>query len=754
MTASVATTDDRRVQPRPASASSPAEPGWARWAPPLAVCLFTAALALIPPTLGSGNFYLRGDSDAQFMPTWFHLGELVRAGSWPPVLDPASWQGGNYPAEALFGVYNPINAVNWVAISTFSNLAVAATSLAVELLTLLALGVYLLCREYGAARWASSIVAVAAPFAGFTLYWEAASWVSGLIAFTYLPYAWWALRRVAHGRMNPVLGVAVGALTVTQGNPYGVLGLVIVGIGLLSEFLANRNLPAVRRLVLTSLCVAAFLPLVFWPILVTAPLAHRGELAGIRNSDFMSPNFGDLFGLSSPTFLPGIDTFGTPMSVPVTYLSWLVLPLLPWLRWAALRSRLRSMLAVVVVAGCYFLMATGPTVLWLFRWPVRLTEYLYLPLGVALAMTMTVGFATDRVRARATGSLLLVGFSFYLAWAQRPELLSTHLTALVLTGALTACVVYAIRQLGRRGPTPLVAVAGVGTLLVLTAQVHAFPENRSAGNWTFPHDLPSLEQRFDSYTGTTVQFADLARVRERLDAKGSSVWRNFLGGSLYHAVGVDSVNTYSGVGLEAFTNRLCMSYEGSTCERGYRNLWKPVVPGQPDLAELMKVDSVVVDRSVVAAVNPPPGWHDTERTEHVVLLHPDSAYPWPDSRLSWVSPGTTVNSAEGSLTSEAITLTELGEEPTTLVFARLGWPGYSAEVNGQPVEVTRDPVGLLEVHLPAGTQPGVLVVTFRPPGFAVGLTLGALGLLGAVALAVWPALRRRRSALVEKSPGQ
>jgi hypothetical protein len=188
-----------------------------------------------------------------------------------------------------------------------------------------------------------------------------------------------------------------------------------------------------------------------------------------------------------------------------------------------------------------------------------------------------------------------------------------------------------------------------------------------------------------------------------------------------------------------------MSYKGETCEQGYRNLWKPVRTGQPDLAELMKIDTVVVDLSLVTPVSTPRGWHESRRTNRVVLLQPDSAYRWPDSRLSWVSRGTTVESAVStSPTREVVVLGQTGATPTKLVFARLGWPGYEAELDGSPVEVSRDPAGLLEVHLPAGVEPGTLVVTFRPPGFGVGLTLAGLSLLGAAALAAGPRLHRRR----------
>ena len=70
------------------------------------MCALTG-LHVVVATLINREFLIRGDTDAQFAPTWYHLGELVRDGQWPPMLDPDSWHGGNYAAEALFGIYNP-----------------------------------------------------------------------------------------------------------------------------------------------------------------------------------------------------------------------------------------------------------------------------------------------------------------------------------------------------------------------------------------------------------------------------------------------------------------------------------------------------------------------------------------------------------------------------------------------------------------------------------------------------------------------
>lgn len=712
--------------------------GW-----PLLVSALTFVYALVPPVVGVQGFYRRGDSASQFIPTWYHLGELLRSGTWPPLLDPNSWHGGNYPAEALFGIYNPLNALNWLFVSYQSNLDVAATFVKAEFLTILALGVYLLCREYGAAPWAASIVAVAMPFAGFTLYWDAASWASGLSAFMYMPHVWWSFRKVSRGRLNPFWGFLIGALAITQGNPYGVLGVVVVGAGLGVELMVQRHWAGLRRLLLIGACTATLLPLVFMPLLATAPLAHRADLAKVSNNGFMRPNIGDLFNLSAPSYLPGILTFTDPMQVPAAYFAWFLLPLLPWLRWSTLRGRIASITGILTVATLYLLLTTAPSTLWLFRWPLRLVEYLELSLAVVFAIVLSAGLVRDRLRMRLAASLALVLAGGYLSWAQRPGTLPTHLLATVLVAVLVAALVWVIWT--RLNRLAAVAVAQVGTLLVLLFQINAIPENLSSGNWDFPASVPVLQERYASYTGTTIQFADINIVRDHADKRGSSVWGGLAAGSLYHVAGVDSINTYSGVGLQDFTKRLCMDFKGDTRPCGYQHLFAATGRERPSLAELLKVQTVVVQQGFLPKLVVPPGWQVAKRTSQVVVLQPKAAWPYPNSRLSWASAGVQVKSAHTvSATSDLVDVTTTPGHPHTLVFARLGWPGYAAELDGHALAVSRTGAGLLEVHLPAGATSGQVSITFTPPGQHVGLALAGLGVLAAAALGVIGVLRRRR----------
>lgn len=712
-----------------------------RWLWPLVVCVVTAAYACIP-FLAHPYFFQRGDTAAQFAPTWFHLGEMVRSGQWPTWLDPDAWAGGNYAAEALFGIYNPINLLIWLWMSTASDLMLATFVVKGAVLVLLALGTYLLAREYGAARWAAAVVATALPFSGFTLYWDAGSWPSGLMAFAYATWLWWVLRRCLRGATNPFWAFLVGVLTVTQGNPYGALAVVVIGLALVIEGLASRNRGGVVRLVLTGLCIAAFLPLVYLPLVGTADLAVRSQGALIENSGKLRPALGDLFALSSPTHVPGIRAITGPMAVPATYLSWLVLPLLPWLRFGALRHRARELSGIGVVTVIYLALTVGPSKLWLFRWPLRLVEYAWLGVAIVLAVLLSHGLHRSHARARALGSLAIVLGTGYLAWAEHPGAARQVAAGVVLVLVLVAAVLLCSRWFAR-ATAGLAALCIVGTGLVLGLQVHAFGENASSRYWHLPRDVPALQERFADREGRVMQFADLKPLQTKHPRELVRAWDSFLPGSMYQVAGVDAVNAYTGMGMRVFNRHFCMEYDGLTQPCGYRNLWKvSPIAGVP-VADLMKIDTVVVQPEMTVGMETPEGWSVAEQTDAVVVLTRDEPLAWPDSRLAWAADGVEVESAETVATlHERVEIADSGEGGE-LIFATLGWPGWTAELDGKEIPVSRTRIGQLVVELPADTT-GTLDVTFRPPGLVAGLAAAGLGTLGAVALGLIDRRSRRR----------
>lgn len=722
--------------------------GW-----PVTVVVATAVFATIPKLVTTW-FYQRGDTAVQFAPTWFHLGELVRGGAYPPWMDPSTWAGGNYAAEALFGIYDPLNIPVWLVMSAGSNLMTTTFLVKLVFMVLLALGTYLLCREYAAEPWAAASAAVAMPFCGFTLFWDAGSWASGLIAFSYTPWVWFVLRRVLRGTANPVWGFVLGALAVTQGNPYGVLALVVVGLALVLEGLLDGNRAGVLKLVGAGACAALLLPLVFLPLLDTSGLTVRSLGALIANTGKLQPKAGDFLQASNPTAVPPIIAITGPNTVPATYLAWFVLPLLPWLQWGGLRTRVRSLTGPMAVGVVYLALTLAPSKLWQFRWPLRVTEYLFLAVLVLVAVALSRGLATTHVRGRLVGTAVAIVVPAYLAWADQPADLHKLAAGSALVVVLTALALLTGR-LGSRRSLALAGVFIVGTGLIVALQLEAFGENKGSRVWHAPSDVATIRAHFDDRQGPVMQFSDFTALQHQATlGQLTAKWRYFLPGSLYDVTKTDAVNHYTGMGLVRFERSLCMSYDGFTRPCGFHSIFQSPAPSLPPLADLMKIETIVVGtkQAKAAHTTPPAGWTEVMSNGQVQVYQRSQPLPWPGSQLSFVPNGATVAAAAtDDLRHQHVSFSTTGNGGQA-VFAMLGWPGWKATLDGHTLPVGRDSAGLLTVTLPPHAS-GTLELTYLPPGLDAGVGAAGLGLLGALALG-WFGRRRTQDDEEPVSPSQ
>lgn len=721
-----------------------------RLAAPLVTCLLVAALAQIP-VLRPGWFYFADDSANQILPMWYHLGQQIRDGIWPPLLDPDLLMGGNLAAETLFGVWNPLNALVWVGVSFASDLGIAGIVVRTAALALVGLGCYLVCREYGAGRWPASAVGTALPLTGSLLYFDAAKWPAALLAFLWVPFLWLAARRMLRGRTNAFWVFLLGALAVTAGNPYGLLGVVVVLGALLIEAGVQRYWPAARRLLLVSVAIGAVVPLVYLPLMRTTHMTWRTP-GGLTNSGELAPGLGDLLNMSVPTYVPAIPDVG----VPAVYFCWFALPLAFWCDWSVLGRRWRELSGVLAVAVVYLLVALGPSEVWMFRWPLRVVHYGYLAAAVLLAVVLTAGLRLDRWRARAagTGTFLLLGL--YLTTARQPDPATLRRAAFVvlLSGVLAAAAVLAYRKWGTGR---MVAVLQVGTVLTFGAQAVWFIGGGTENQYFFPTSPQETRESYSGrYEGRVLQIADTALNAGESSNGPREMWRDMAVGNAFLPSGVNSVGSYTGIGFTEFTDALCMRYEGSACPEAYGALWRAPEGARAPLADLLLLDTVIVQHELIPRPEVPQGWHLTDRNERVSVLHRDAPASTGSGYLSWNSPNLVATSnVSDNATSEVVDVERTGEGVGRLQFAKLAWPGYTATFNGVEVPAYAGPAGLLQVDLPAGEDgSGRLELNWTPPSMRLGLAAAAGGALIAAGVGLHEIRARRRGGAVETGAGR
>lgn len=698
----------------------------------LGVGAYVALLGVIAAVAGTHFFYV-GDNPESFIPLWHHFGTELRAGHWW-TMEASGWMGGNYVGEAAYAQWNPFLLIAYIGLSFFGNLAVGSAAVMIAMLALLGAGSFLLMRSYGAGRAPAVALAGAVPVTGFTLFYEAAGWPAGLAAFVGVTFFWLAVRKQTLGKWPPIVTFVFGYLAVTTGNPYALLGIVIVLGAAFVELLVARKWRASVHLVVTGALVGATSLLVFLPLLGVQPVTVRQQLAGIVNDTFMVPDLGDLAAASTPSYLPTITNWGGAVveSLPSTYLAWFALPLLPWIRWGVLWSLLKVRTSILIVTGIFAMTVLGPSNLWLFRWPIRLVEYLYLAALVILALGVTVGVARSAPRRRTASSALIVVFGAFLSLAATPGGFKIHVVSFVLIAGLLVGLGLVWR---RWGTTSAMGLVLAGTVLVTGFQALAYP--RGNPSIIVPDDLAHMRAQSSSFEGTVLQLAE-----QRLAGPEAINTAKLLFGNLSAPLPYESINRYSGISFRAFSETLCIDYKGVTCPESYGQLWKPVAHTQGDFADAIGVSTLVIHRPSFPDVvedGPPAGWTQVESDDVRVVWVRDTPLPG-NGRVSGTSKGVTATSTRSTETAEHVDVD--ADEAGFVTFARLAWPGYAVTVNGEKVHYVTSKEGLLQV--PVSTGVSTVSLSYAAPGLAIGwLATGVAALLAIVQTVVWYLAHRR-----------
>lgn len=703
--------------------------------------LGTVTLAAALPLLRNTIFYFWDDTAAAAVPQWRRIAETVLSGELP-LFHVDMWRGGNFAAEMATGIWNPVVVLLAVGTYWIDNMALAITVAKTVFLLITSSGVYLLAREYQARPGLAAVVGTAMPLSGYSFFMDTTSWINALMVTAFLPWVWFTGRRALRRGGSLLWVVLAGYLCCSVGNPYGFLGAGLVFFALIVETLALRRRVMALGLAGAGIAVLLLNVMVFLPFLLTSSEGFRAATQ-VFNDEFFAPGLSDIATLSMPTGQPWITGFGLPhLTFPAMYLAWFVLPTVPWLRWGVLRTRWRSLVALGVFGGVVLLLVLGPSQIWMFRWPLRLITMLWLPVLLLWAVVAGAGFARDRIRLRGVLSGLLLFLGGYLAWSDLPIVLARILPGVIIVAGLVALLVW--RGVNTRSG---VAVLLSGMLVVLGMQLLFYPRNLGVANYQFPTSQQLLEQRFAKYQGVTVQIADFGTLEEH-EQLPDRAYRDLLFGSMYSAAGVESLSAYSGIGFTRTDSHLCMLYQGSVCPEAWYTLWEPPPGGSVPLADLLRAETVVVQNSLLdtRSLPPPEGWRRDRAAEEsglATVWKRERPLPRPSGRVSSTSDSVRVTADVADGGTERVRFAKPAGRPGMLSFARLGWPGYSATVDGERVPLHRDGAGLLVAELPADARSGQLELVWRMPGWEAAAACAGLGILLTIALGVAPRLARR-----------
>ncbi|MFF2556957.1 hypothetical protein ACFVUS_38555 [Nocardia sp. NPDC058058] len=711
-----------------------------RWGVVTAVGVTLGYIAVL---LANARHFYTDDSESQYTGLWVFFGRAFRDGQFPFLL-PQQWMSGNYTNEEA-GLFNPPQLLIDLIAPSVPNLAVYATIVKLIFAIIAGLGVYRVCLAYGSRpEWAAA-AGVAFPFTGFFLFFDSASWFTAMSGTAWMIHAWASSVRYARGKGGPIpvfvyLYLAISVQYVFPAVEAAIM-LVAVAVGELVWRGRSAWAPLTRLTAAAAAAGAAGL-ITFLPSMLSAKVSWRGT-SQINNDQFLTVPWSESLNASLPSTLPAFNSWwGYIQPLPMVYIAWFLIPALAFVDWRAAKAQWKELSSIALFAAVMLMWTAGPGTIGPLRWPARVLPML--ALGLLVLVCVLLGrFGTVRSwRNRGIAAGVLILLLWVRTFSADPHDVLWHVLSALVVGALVAGVVW----LGRtRGTAAAVALTIVAMLPIAYFQVRSVQPTPMS--WNLPANREEAKAAFPKFTtGTTLQLGDrglLQPADKSLEgAYGSLVWGNYA-----KDLELDYVNGYTPNGHFYFGEMLCMRWDGSTCPDSYQRMFAPEPTTGRPLADLMLIDRIVLQKAMFpeAGNQPAPeGWHFTAVPGH-------EKYIWVLERDG--GPISTVNGRIGDAHNvDAKSLSESGtssvvrvssETGGRITFARLGWPGYRVALNGKTIPFTTVAKSFVAVDIPAGTKAAELEVTWRPPGWKIGIGAAGAGLIG-LGVLQWMYLRSRR----------
>lgn len=697
---------------------------------------FTAVVSLFP-LLFNRQFYFFADTPDGAYGQWYELGQQLASGNWP-LMNPAAWMAGNYVAEGQWGLWNPVILAIGLFVASAGNAVIASTVIKVSFLVVGALGVYSLTRTYGARRPWAVVAGIAAPFAGFTFFMDAPSWVTNMITWAFFAWAVAALRMWSVRGGAWILAVfAAVYLLITVGYVQGTLMLIFFFVAMLVEAAFRRDGRLAIRTVIAGVPAAFIALAVYLPGVLTASVTAR--TAGIGNDGFLVVSLTGLATSSVPSGQVDLTGWwGRYTDVPLLYIFWL-LPLLAVVPWSRVRDAWSGWASLLIFGVFATALAVGPSALGPLRFPVRTMPWVALVVICVTCLLLSRAdgrWALERRRIVALG--LLWAAPFWLAFSQVPQGWRRHLVFAALTGAALVAIVFLRRA------RPLARRRTVAAIASTTALVVGFQSAMFADSLV---SRAPYEDEASAYTeGMPTGYGDGMVVGSPLGMADTVFDEVEFANMWYLTDHVNVLNLYTPVEYQAMAQDLCLSYDGRTCPQAVDTLFETDPETGAVVADLMSLDSVQViedsDQSVddLAAATPPPGWSRSFVGRHSVVWTRDE--PTADvGSVTWESAGTRVDVVEDTPLKTTFRVTSVPSEGGRVALSRLAWPGYSVD-GGELASPIRG--YLTSVDVPSGAAGSTISVSFAPPGWGLIVASMIASAIVTIVVALLPLRRRIR----------
>ncbi|MEV6432296.1 hypothetical protein [Nocardia sp. NPDC051463] len=708
-----------------------------RWGTITAIGAVAGYIAVL---LANVRHFYTDDTESQYTGLWIGLGRSLREGTFP-VLVPERWMSGNNTMDDA-GLFNPPQLLIDLIAPSVDNMALYATVVKLIFAVITALGVYRICLAYGGRPAWSAAAGVAFPLSGFFLFFDEASWMTALTGTAWLVHAWASSVRYTRGTGGPIPVFVFLYLTISTQYIFpaveAAIMLLAVAVG---ELVHQRRWQPVARLTVAGACAGLAGLLTFLPSMLSAKVTWRGS-SQIINDQFLTVPWSESLNASLPSSMPAFTSWwGYVQPMPVTYIAWFLIPALAFIDWQRAKESWRELSAVAIFSVLMLMWAAGPGSIGPLRWPVRVLPMLAIGLLVLVCVLLGRYGTVRDLKNRGVAAGVLIGLLWVRSFSADPHGVIWHVLAAAAIAALGAVVVWLDRTKG---------VAAACALTIFAMFPIAYFQVRAAQptpmTWNLPTNRSAAAAAFPDFPGNTIQLAERGLLQPA-DKSLEGAYGSLVFGNYAKSLDLSYVNGYTPTGHFYFGELLCMRWDSSVCPDAYRRMFAAEPTTGRQLVDLMKLDRVVLQRALFpdARDQPAPeGWKWVDYPGHEryisVLERVDGPISTVNGRVAAAKNATATSISETGTTSRVRVSSADGGR---VVFARLGWPGYRVTLNGEPIRIDVVAKSFVAVDVPAGTRDAELVLTWRPPGWKVGIAAMAAGMLG-VGVLQWLYVRSRR----------
>lgn len=736
--------------------------GVVRWAAPIlaSIALGIGTMALL---LGIHPGFLPFDDATNAgIPMWHEFARQISSGQFP-LITTRSFQGGNSLVNFANGPYDPLLLAAALFTLVTSNTTLVMAGFAALSIAAVGLGGYALGRSLGLSYPLAAFVGFTIGTAPQLVFLYVGDWGTGAAGQASLVWLAVALVRAAKrpGAANLVFVAVMTFVLFLSGWPTAWIAFPAVVAATAVVALLDPRIGGTSwrsRLALLWRIGAALLAGVlvaipqFSEFLAAGPLLSRfDEWSDASNYAVPSPSL--IAGLGLPTasdwwqwFFSGYVYWDVPLGF-VSIAGFVAVFFVRW-NWAlARRTWVFWSLALSVVAAlcCELPYRVGSS-----QMPFRFLPIFGMFASVAIALALQHGqFVWSRRRFVIASLAVLVGQAYFAF--RIPSLSGGGGRQMIIGFSLAAAVVLVFwamaRPTLRRVGLPLLAVGGAVFVMLTATPISNYTATPGSNNAPWP-PLPTGGEAL----AAPLPASDTGFV---LDVGENGVYENDVWPGYFSAryllANVPILNGYDPVGRTAFDDRMdTVSVQGLVGDRSIEFLSERSISGTGCKFDDYRVSSVITLADPVAGDD-----KDLERCGFTLTARRDNTALWQhplaaeSGTLSTTTRG--VTAADDDLTSEIDETAQVsnpGQAPGDVAFARMWWPGYTATLDGKPLTVTTTDSMLVTVVVPPGAH-GTLELRYWPSTWHWALPVAGLGIVGAAGVASAALVldrRRRRSA--------